>query len=578
MVRLGRNVSPASPAGRDLSVQLCVVIPVIFGAIRFTLLVGVRMSSGDTAGVAKEIEKLYAAVPQLRNIFYIKSKIGEGTFSSVYLAIGRLRSGEDVTFALKHLIPTSHPTRIAAELQCLSVAGGEDNVMGVKYCFRNKDHVVIVMPYLEHECFADILHSLSLEETKEYMFNLLKALRRIHSFGIVHRDVKPSNFLYNRSLKKFALVDFGLAQGTPDTKIDLLKVLQPKKQGSCSQNHPYIISGNWVHQNIPVLRKVNHVSSKQSVKKQWSHSGTHISTGNHGQEGLFGSSAQRSVFGERNFNVHSAVTTDNTTLKAVKPSKMLDVTTRKLATRKTVSAKSTSSSVNKKASSICQTSLACDCYAKDQVCNICLARTRQVAPRAGTPGFRAPEVLTKCPHQTTAIDMWSAGIIFLSLLSGRYHFFNAADDMNALAQIMTIRGSKETIQASKCFGKNLLCSKELPSKDLKTLCEGLRSAVLLPNGDQHDIQKQRAALQMQIMENQDGWFSPESSNITHASSMVASCVSAPDNMDIEQSNHNGWDRVPNEAYHLLDRLLDMNPATRITAEEALIHPLFKNMR
>eukprot|EP00079_Xenopus_tropicalis_P024048 XP_012816570.1 PREDICTED: cell division cycle 7-related protein kinase isoform X2 [Xenopus tropicalis] len=504
------------------------------------------MSSGDTAGVAKEIEKLYAAVPQLRNIFYIKSKIGEGTFSSVYLAIGRLRSGEDVTFALKHLIPTSHPTRIAAELQCLSVAGGEDNVMGVKYCFRNKDHVVIVMPYLEHECFADILHSLSLEETKEYMFNLLKALRRIHSFGIVHRDVKPSNFLYNRSLKKFALVDFGLAQGTPDTKIDLLKVLQPKKQGSCSQNHPYIISGNWVHQNIP--------------------------------EGLFGSSAQRSVFGERNFNVHSAVTTDNTTLKAVKPSKMLDVTTRKLATRKTVSAKSTSSSVNKKASSICQTSLACDCYAKDQVCNICLARTRQVAPRAGTPGFRAPEVLTKCPHQTTAIDMWSAGIIFLSLLSGRYHFFNAADDMNALAQIMTIRGSKETIQASKCFGKNLLCSKELPSKDLKTLCEGLRSAVLLPNGDQHDIQKQRAALQMQIMENQDGWFSPESSNITHASSMVASCVSAPDNMDIEQSNLNGWDRVPNEAYHLLDRLLDMNPATRITAEEALIHPLFKNMR
>eukprot|EP00079_Xenopus_tropicalis_P024047 XP_012816569.1 PREDICTED: cell division cycle 7-related protein kinase isoform X1 [Xenopus tropicalis] len=536
------------------------------------------MSSGDTAGVAKEIEKLYAAVPQLRNIFYIKSKIGEGTFSSVYLAIGRLRSGEDVTFALKHLIPTSHPTRIAAELQCLSVAGGEDNVMGVKYCFRNKDHVVIVMPYLEHECFADILHSLSLEETKEYMFNLLKALRRIHSFGIVHRDVKPSNFLYNRSLKKFALVDFGLAQGTPDTKIDLLKVLQPKKQGSCSQNHPYIISGNWVHQNIPVLRKVNHVSSKQSVKKQWSHSGTHITTGNHGQEGLFGSSAQRSVFGERNFNVHSAVTTDNTTLKAVKPSKMLDVTTRKLATRKTVSAKSTSSSVNKKASSICQTSLACDCYAKDQVCNICLARTRQVAPRAGTPGFRAPEVLTKCPHQTTAIDMWSAGIIFLSLLSGRYHFFNAADDMNALAQIMTIRGSKETIQASKCFGKNLLCSKELPSKDLKTLCEGLRSAVLLPNGDQHDIQKQRAALQMQIMENQDGWFSPESSNITHASSMVASCVSAPDNMDIEQSNLNGWDRVPNEAYHLLDRLLDMNPATRITAEEALIHPLFKNMR
>ena len=30
---------------------------------------------------------------------------------------------------------------------------GRDNVMGVKYCFRKNDHVVIAMPYLEHESF-----------------------------------------------------------------------------------------------------------------------------------------------------------------------------------------------------------------------------------------------------------------------------------------------------------------------------------------------------------------------------------------------------------------------------------------
>lgn len=53
----------------------------------------------------------------------------------------------------------------------------------------------------------------------------------------------------------------------------------------------------------------------------------------------------------------------------------------------------------------------------------------------------------------TAIDMWSAGVIFLSLLSGRYPFYKASDDLTALAQIMTIRGSRETIQAAKTFGK-----------------------------------------------------------------------------------------------------------------------------
>lgn len=53
----------------------------------------------------------------------------------------------------------------------------------------------------------------------------------------------------------------------------------------------------------------------------------------------------------------------------------------------------------------------------------------------------------------SAIDMWSAGVIFISLLSGRYPFYKASDDLTALAQIMTIRGSRETIQAAKTFGK-----------------------------------------------------------------------------------------------------------------------------
>lgn len=46
-----------------------------------------------------------------------------GTFSSVYLGEAQMQDGRTEMFALKHLTPTSHPTRIAAELQCLAVAG-----------------------------------------------------------------------------------------------------------------------------------------------------------------------------------------------------------------------------------------------------------------------------------------------------------------------------------------------------------------------------------------------------------------------------------------------------------------------
>lgn len=44
---------------------------------------------------------------------------------------------------------------------------------------------------------------------------------------------------------------------------------------------------------------------------------------------------------------------------------------------------------------------------------------RPVPLRGGTRGFRAPEVLLRCTKQTVAIDIWSAGVILLSILSAR---------------------------------------------------------------------------------------------------------------------------------------------------------------
>ncbi|XP_062437392.1 cell division cycle 7-related protein kinase [Rhea pennata] len=531
-----------------------------------------------STGIKKDIEKLYEAVPQLVNVFKIKEKIGEGTFSSVYLATAQLQTGYEEKMALKHLIPTSHPLRIAAELQCLTVAGGQDNVMGVKYCFRKNDHVVIVMPYLEHESFLDILNSLSFEEVREYMFNLFKALRRIHHFGIVHRDVKPSNFLYNRQLKEYALVDFGLAQGTPDTKIELLKTAQSEgQQGSCLQNNPTVALGNGVSVNVTASKQIAQQSaSKASDKRSSSLSKIQIKQGRGGKEDSVHHSVQRSVFGERNFNVSSSTYQENSSTKLIKQSKMIDVSARKLVTKKKIiSTKTVNNGVARKAASGCPSNLACDCYATDRVCSICLSRRQQVAPRAGTPGFRAPEVLTKCPTQTTAIDMWSAGIIFLSLLSGRYPFYKASDDLTALAQIMTVRGSRETIQAAKTFGKSVLCTQDVPAQNLRTLCEKLRGTNSSPTrskGDAHTNSVPDQALSVEI----DKQGAPKA--LGKEIQRLQSCQEGDGALEVKAADMKGWDQVPDDAYDLLDKLLDLNPATRITAKEALLHPFFKDMR
>lgn len=287
-------------------------------------------------------------------------------------------------------------------------------------------------------------------------------------------------------------------------------------------------------------------------------------------------SAQRSVFGERNFNIYCSTYQENLNTKLIKQSKMIDVSSRKLITKKKIiSTKAVSNGMGRKAASGCPSNLTCNCYATDRVCSVCLSRCQQVAPRAGTPGFRAPEVLTKCPTQTTAIDMWSAGIVFLSLLSGRYPFYKASDDLTALAQIMTVRGSRETIQAAKTFGKSVLCTQVVPAQNLRTLCEKLRGtngSCNRSHGDAPSKSGDESALPVEA----DKQCAPVTlrKEIQH----LKSCQEDDGASENKAADMKGWDQVPDEAYDLLDKLLDLNPATRITAKDALLHPFFKDMR
>lgn len=70
--------------------------------------------------------------------------------------------------------------------------------------------------------------SLTLDDTRHYMYSLMVAVKHISDHGVVHRDIKPANFLYDPKSKKGVLIDFGLSEIEVDKNEKPIKLEENK--------------------------------------------------------------------------------------------------------------------------------------------------------------------------------------------------------------------------------------------------------------------------------------------------------------------------------------------------------------
>ncbi|KAF9170578.1 hypothetical protein BGX20_008783 [Mortierella sp. AD010] len=299
-------------------------------------------------------------------------------------------------------------------------------------------------------------------------------------------------------------------------------------------------------------------------------------------------------------------------------------------------------------------------------------RPEMIVNRAGTRGFRAPEVLFRHSRQTV-------GVIFTSFLTGRFPFFNSNDDADALIEMAILSGKQEMQKVAALFNRTfitnipsikdkgipfiklcrLLHPKRFnPPKGYGTQASNQESASTLPvpsiqqqgvdpalgtrpdlhnfpdsqqkrysstfEGTQlspkpttegavkshNDVERPSASKESTSRVHEGGFHievpipptrttippeshtNPPNTAVDDADTIDDSIIlnvdeMLGDNSSVTSSNHTGNPKATSqkkhivgtdsqedleEAVNLLERLLDLNPRTRVTASQALKHP------
>ena len=156
--------------------------------------------------------------PQIENLIFFNKykpskKLGEGSFGKIYLAYNVITKEK---YALKLENRNNHQSLLEQEAYILCYLKGE-GIPYIKSYGYSGEYNVLVMELLGkslEQLFEEKGSKLSLKTVCMLGIQMISRLEYIHNKHILHRDIKPDNFIIGIDINSYKvyLIDFGLSK------------------------------------------------------------------------------------------------------------------------------------------------------------------------------------------------------------------------------------------------------------------------------------------------------------------------------------------------------------------------------
>ncbi|MBA0740921.1 hypothetical protein Gogos_014104 [Gossypium gossypioides] len=448
--------------------------------------------------------------------YIVEEEEGSGGHGTVYRA---RRKNDGALVAIKCPHANAHKNYVNNEQKMLERFGGKNFIIRYEGYIKSENSDCFVLQYVEHDRPEVLKREIDVFQLKWYAFCLFKALANLHKQGIVHRDVKPGNFLFSRKTNKGYLIDFNLAMATKGSRL----TLEPKnmRKTTIQRKAPHNDLSSWNKINSQGVDGSGITSTKDLSARTPSAERLREPLPCQGRKELI-SLAQEAMQSPKPGVLH--VPAPMRKRVAASPGKWdrqilhptpMPLSSTSLALSGVGFAKNKGKHLLGKFWNF---------GLKESFSFVKLIKFYSLAgdgkhktkgPCAGTKGFRAPEVLFRSKHQGSKIDIWSAGVTLLYLMIGKSPFIS--DPEQSINDIAKLRGSEDLWEVAKLhnressFPEELYGKQSLTSMNLRQWCR------------------------------------------------------------INTKRRDFLTEIPSSLYDLVDKCLTVNPRLRITAEDALKH-------